>query len=62
MLAFAMPPDVDSESAAAKKQFNVYLPPALIRRAKYRALDDQVSLSDLVQAALEHYLRKEDGE
>jgi predicted HicB family RNase H-like nuclease len=51
-----------SESAAVKKQFNVYLPPTLIRRAKYRALDDQVSLSDLVQAALEHYLRKEPPE
>ncbi len=41
---------------APRKQFNVYLPPALIRRAKYRALDEQTSLSDLVERALERYL------
>ena len=39
-----------------KQQFNVYLPPALIRRAKYRALDEQLSLSDMVECALERYL------
>ncbi len=55
-----MPPSAtEIESAEPKKQFNVYLPPKLIRRAKYRALDDQVSLSDLVQAALEKYLERE---
>ena len=58
-----MPPDQPSpQSANIKKQFNVYLPPDLIRRAKYRALDDQLSLSDLVQAALERFLAQEQPE
>lgn len=52
-------PSSEIESATAKKQFNVYLHPGLIRRAKYRALDDQVSLSDLVRSALERYLDQE---
>jgi predicted HicB family RNase H-like nuclease len=43
-----------------KQQFNVYLPPDLIRRVKYRALDDQTSLSELVERAL--FLFLNDGE
>ena len=56
------PPPGKIEPVQPKKQFNVYLPPGLIRRAKYRALDDQTSLSDLVQSALEQYLGEERAE
>ena len=45
-----------AEPAPAKQQFNVYLPPDLIHRAKYRALDDQTSLSELVEKALTAFL------
>jgi len=48
------------QEAPPKQQFNVYLPPSLIRRAKYRALDDQMSLSELVERALTQYLANGD--
>lgn len=41
---------------AEVQQFNVYLPRELVRRVKHVAVDEGMSLSRLVEAALEAYL------
>jgi len=49
------------EPVDAKQQFNVYLRPGLIRRAKHAAVDQATSLSRLVEDALTAYLDCLDG-
>ena len=41
-----------------KQQFNIYLPPQLIKDVKHAAVDAGMSLSRFVEAALEAYLEK----
>lgn len=40
----------------AKVQFNVYLPPRLVKEIKHRAIDEGVSLSAFVEQALSAHL------
>jgi predicted HicB family RNase H-like nuclease len=52
---------MEGERTEEKQQFNVYLRPALIRRAKHAAVDEAVSLSRLVQDALIAHLDRLEG-
>ena len=53
--------DKDRLSALGKQQFNIYLPPELVRELKHAAIDDRSSLSSYVEAIFREFLvtRKE---
>lgn len=43
---------------AGKVQFNVYLPPELVRAIKHQAIDEGTSLSALVEKVLSQYMEE----
>ena len=52
----------ERRDAFGKQQFNVYLPPELVRELKHAAIDDRYSLSRYVEIIFHDYLERRDKE
>jgi len=58
-----MPEDDDGQrDAFGKQQFNVYLPPELVRELKHAAIDDRRSLSRYVEEIFREFLGRRSKE
>jgi len=56
MLAMATQRKKEQLSAFGKQQFNIYLPPDLVRELKHAAIDDRSSLSGYVEMIFDKFL------
>lgn len=50
--------DEGRRDAFGKQQFNVYLPPELVRELKHAAIDDRLSLSGYVERIFREFLKR----
>ena len=53
-----MPDEEEQRDAFGKQQFNVYLPPELVRELKHAAIDDRLSLSRYVEQIFREFLER----